>query len=172
MDSSVFWDAVVAVVAVAALAVSLYNLRQTRRAPALARQRELQDQVRALLDPVIAKLKAARSEIRRGSTSFPVLLVLDQDAQRISQIRVRLTKLDGRVALVEAQLRFVMAAAWSVESVTAKNESIETLARSGGTTELTPSNSAVAIQDLDLACKDAIDYIEQVLGELNRLENS
>ena len=64
MDFGLTWEGVAALLA---LAVSLYNLREARRAPAKARQRELRDDLRVLLEDVATEINSFREDIREGN---------------------------------------------------------------------------------------------------------
>lgn len=81
MDSFITWEGIVAT---AALAVSLYSLRQVRRAPAMARQRELQDQLRAKLEESAAQVKAVQKALRHGSIELPDVMVFMEMATKIT----------------------------------------------------------------------------------------
>lgn len=171
MDSFVTWEGVVAS---AALLVSLYSLRQVRRAPAMARQRELRDQLRVMLEASAAQIKEVRSGIRRGAPDRLDAFEFMQPAQEISKLGDRLTGRGGRVSLVVAHLQAVAAHLQSVGAARSRNSTRELLGGSsvaGLSEELPEANVDIALRDLDDACKEAASVIADEIEELNRLES-
>jgi hypothetical protein len=161
------------VVATAALLVSLYNLRQARRAPALARQRELRDQLRILLELATTDVQAVRDGIRSGAEEMPSSLYFHQQTQKLEKIRARLMTLGTQVEAVEVRLNKVGAHCSSVTAAQQRNSTRELLSTINltGVPELPAANVDVEQRDLDDACKDALSVIASTLGELNRLES-
>jgi hypothetical protein len=161
MDS---WEGVVATVA---LLVSLYSLWQVRRAPALARQRELWDQLRVLLDHSAIELKAMRDEIRGEGIAEERGLALDSEAEQIRELAKRLVKMRQEAAHVEMHLQTVVVKSMRVQSARSRNDTIKMLGPDSG---LSAANVDVVLRDLDDACRDAASEVTNALKELNRLE--
>lgn len=156
------------VVATAALLVSLYSLWQVRRAPALARQRELWDQLRVLLDHSANELKAIRDDIRGEGTAEERGIALSGESQQIRELAKRLVKMRPEATDVEMHLSTVVLRSMQVQSARDRNNTIKTLGSGSG---LPAANVGVAQQDLDGACKDAAAKVAHALRELNRLES-
>lgn len=173
MDSFLTWEGIVAT---GALLISLYNLRRARRAPAAARQRELRDQLRTMLDDLDAQVKVIQSTILNGDASLPEALAFSSQAGRLLQLSARMDNSQAsRVNLVVAALHSVAGSLSGAATARSLNSSRETLQRAGESTQsiskLQPVNEQMRLKDLDDACKDAAQAIAKEIRELNRLES-
>jgi len=167
MDSFITWEGVVATLA---LLVSLYNLQRARRAPALARQRELRDQLRVLLDASVAEIDALQEGLRKNALKLPSGLHFVIEGQKIAKIRERLDNLDSAVVPVESHLAAVGAYSDVVTAARQRNAARQLLG-SDAQRELPEDNLPLALQDLDVRCVEAAQEISYALKKLNQLES-
>ena len=165
-------------VAIAALFVSLYSLRQVRRAPAMARQRELRDQLRGILEEYARQIEHIKGGIRRGQTDLPEPMGFTASIPQLSALEARLTRNhDGRIARVVVYINSVGVHLAAVAAARSRNATIESLADTTlNGAEAVPENLPafnveMALKDLDDACKEAAAVIAAEIKELNRLES-
>lgn len=171
MDEFVTWEGIVAT---AALIVSLYNLRQVHRAPALARRRELRDQLRVLLERSVDKLEAVRSSIRAGQ-EIPLGAEVMDLAGQLWNLEKRLQDPSLRVKFLAQQLQVVAGAMTSLVLLRQSHDRFNKLSQSdavrvaemGGR----PGDLHVHNRDVDDVCKDVMESIGKTIKELNRLES-
>lgn len=156
-----------------ALAVSLYNLREARKAPARALERELRNELREALEDAKDRVEAQRKAIRDGDEIGQGNEFL-ATADAISRIAKRLPADEARVLMVASQLQLVNALCGSVvaarQSAEAR-ESIEGMGYGHMATGLGKHRIDVKISDLDSGCQEAEARITEELTRLHQFES-
>ncbi|MDV8025342.1 hypothetical protein [Rhodococcus sp. IEGM 1330] len=106
---------VVGIVALASLALGLYNLWFAKRAPVRDRQRELEDEIRGRLEQVILVMESASKQLKRGEYSaqeVPPIVKDTSEALKPLVTRVKDSELSWRAKNASDHL-FLLDAGWS-----------------------------------------------------------
>ncbi|WP_162245542.1 hypothetical protein [Modestobacter sp. Leaf380] len=93
------WTAPTVIVALAALALSIYNTVVARRAPAIARQQQLWDELRTVLEPLGPVLAEARSALRMGHDVPEESQLVNDNTRRLLALAPRFTEAGMEVGL-------------------------------------------------------------------------
>lgn len=157
MDFGLTWEGVAALLA---LAVSLYNLREARRAPAKARQRELRDDLRILLGDVATEVNLLREDMRGGNELTGASKFRDS-ATELRKLGPRLRGSESRLMLIAAKLEHIADCRLHVVSTPQEIQWRKDAEEMG---VFMPEEGT--LDDLDDACEDAA---AEVLRELDRL---
>lgn len=162
MDFGLTWEGVAALLA---LAVSLYNLREARRAPAKARQRELRDDLRILLDGAALEISSLREDIRDGNEIDGASRFRDR-ATELRKLGPRIRGSESRLSLIAAKLQHIADCRLHVVSTPQEIQWRKDAEELG---VFMPEERS--LDELNDACKDAAVEVLKELGRLRVLES-
>ena len=166
MDFSLTWEGVAALLA---LGVSLYNLWEARRAPAKARQRELRDELRVLLEGVAAEILAFRAEVQEGDELDSGSKFRDS-AAKLERLGPRITGSQSRLSLIASKLQHI---ADCRLRVIGNAHDIQWIRDAEELGVVSPDGDleTVSRDDLDAACEGAVGEVQKELERLRVLES-
>lgn len=166
MDFSLTWEGIAALLA---LGVSFYNLWEARRAPAKARQRELRDELRVLLEGVAAEIVSFRADVQEGN-EIDSASKFRESAAKLQKLGPRITGSQNRLSLIASKLQLVADCRLQVIG-NAQDNQWRRDAEELGVVMPEGDLETLTRDDLDAACEGAAEEVQKELVRLRVLES-
>lgn len=166
MDFSLSWEGIAALFA---LGVSIYSLWEARRAPVKARQRELRDELRVLLEGVAAEIESFRADVQEGNEIDSGSKFRDS-AAKLQKLGPRITGSQNRLSLIASKLQHVadcrLRVVGDAHDIQWRRDAEEL-----GVVMPEGDLETLSRDDLDAACEGAAGEVQKELERLRVLES-